>query len=135
MSTLSALRIPFAALAAAVRVVTAAARPAATDRFHTRLVKSVPTKDSVLATSPVSIRLWFSEPIELRVSKIRLESSAALAVALGSLRQDASTTDAPMTAAITQPLVAGTYTVYWTAASRHGDAAKGSYAFQVSGRR
>ena len=122
-------------MAAAVLVVSAAARPTATDRFHARLVKSVPAKDSVLSTSPASIRLWFNEPIELSVSKIRLESTEAQAVPLGGLKQDPGKTDAPVTATITHPLAAGTYTVHWTAASRDGHAVKGSYTFQVSGKR
>jgi methionine-rich copper-binding protein CopC len=103
-------------------------------RRHTRLLKSLPAKDTVLAVSPASVELWFSEPIELSVSRIRLVAADGKPVPLGALGQRGGDAAAPVTATLAAPVGDGVYTVHWTAASKDGHAVKDSYSFTIRSR-
>ena len=123
------LRAPLAMLLITVLAASAASAPAG--RFHTRLVKSTPSKDTLLAAAPVALELWFSERIDLAASRVQLVDAAAKVVPLAPLTQIAAQTDAPVVARITGPVAPGSYTVNWSAASGDGHAVKGSFGFRV----
>lgn len=99
--------------------------------FHTRLIKSIPAKDSVLSASPATVQLWFSEKIELGLSRVRLEGADGKSVSATPLTQAASVADAPVVARVPARLADGTYTLHWTAASGDGHAVKGSFGFTI----
>ena len=146
---MSSFPIPFVrrALVLGALFVTVAATSAANDAAtgdaersdaaavrHTRLLRSIPGKDSVITASPATIQLWFSEKIELGLSRVRIEGAGGKSVALSPLTQDASAADAPVVGRVPSPLADGTYTLHWTAASRDGHAVKGSFGFTIKAR-
>ena len=122
------------AIAAAAGVVftfaSAGALPAV--RFHAHLDKSEPAANDTLATSPHALKLWFSEKIELKTSRVQLEGGSG-PVALGDLVRDDAKENAPVTSVVTKALVAGRYTVSWTAGGKDGHPAKGTYRFVIKG--
>lgn len=126
------LRSPLAALLIAVLAASAATTPA--ERFHTRLVKSTPAKDTVLTAAPAALELWFSERIDLAASRVQLIDASAKSVPLAPLTQSTAGTEAPVVARITGPVAPGRYTVNWSAASGDGHAVKGSFGFTVRAR-
>ncbi len=122
-------RLALTALLVAVAAATAASAPAA--RFHTRLVKSAPAKDTTIAAAPKALELWFSERIDLKASRVRLTDATGKAVELASLTRDDAAENAPVVAGITGTMAAGQYTVNWAAASGDGHPVQGSFNFTV----
>ncbi len=127
--SLRSLRLPLAALVVAVLATVAASAPA--ERFHTRLVKSAPAKDTVLAAAPAALELWFSEKIDLAASRVQLVDAAAKPVPTAAITRDDSKPNEPVVARITGPVADGVYTVNWSAASGDGHPVKGSFNFTV----
>ncbi len=119
-----ALVAVFAAL-----VLTAATNSAEGARRHTRLVKSAPAKDSVVA-APTSLQLWFNEKVDLGITRVRLADAAGAAVAVGPLTR-ADSADAPIVAAVMGAVPAGVYTVSWSTASKDGHPVRGTFNFTV----
>ena len=101
------------------------------ERFHTRLVKSAPAKDTVLAAAPASVQLWFSEQIDLTTSRVQLVDAAAKPVPTAALTRDDTKADQPVVARVSGALANGVYTVNWSTASDDGHAVKGSFNFTV----
>lgn len=128
-------RLPLAALLLAVLVGAAFSRPTDDARpdaaRHTRLVKSIPAKDTTLTESPASLQLWFSERIELPISKVQLVGPGNRVVPTADLTRDDRTPDAPVVALLVTELAPGAYVVNWTAGSADGHAVKGAYRFTV----
>lgn len=106
------------------------ALPADAARRHTRLVRSIPMRDSVIATAPARVQLWFNEPIELKVSRLRLDGPAVKGVALQPLER-AAAADAPVTAPLPAGLADGRYVVHWSTASKDGHVVRDSFAFTL----
>jgi Uncharacterized protein, homolog of Cu resistance protein CopC len=103
-------------------------------RRHAKLLNSKPAARETLKASPMAIKLWFSEPVETGLSRIKLVGAGGATFATGRARTipgaDASTLMAPVTA----PLPAGSYRVQWAVASDDGHPVKGSYSFTVVSR-
>jgi copper transport protein len=98
---------------------------------HARLVRSTPAASGHLAEAPRELRLWFSERPELKFTSLELHDSAGVVVALGPV--SVVTGDAlGVSAAITQPLANGRYTVSWRTAAADGHATTGKYVFNVA---
>jgi methionine-rich copper-binding protein CopC len=127
-STLRLLRAPLAALVIAL-LAGAAAAPA--ERFHTRLVKSNPSKDTVLTASPEKLELWFSEKIDLAQSRVQLVGAGDKVVHLTPITRDDSKPDQPVVATLLADLAPGTYTVNWSASSGDGHPVRGGFRFSV----
>jgi methionine-rich copper-binding protein CopC len=122
----------FAALTILVATVAAFSAPfsRAEARRHVRLVRSEPAKDSVIRVAPTEIRLWFSEPLDLAVTRVRLTSTGMVPVPTGSMaRADAA--DAPIVVPIDAPLLDGNYSVNWSSQSKDGHPMRGSFRFSV----
>jgi methionine-rich copper-binding protein CopC len=122
------LRPSLVALLAAL--VLAAASPGEGARRHVRLVKSTPVKDSVVTAAPATVELWFSEPVELGVTRVRLTGVSGTTVATGPLKR-ADVADAPIIAAVLGPMADGIYTVNWSTASKDGHPVRGTFEFTV----
>ena len=102
--------------------------------WHARLLKSQPASHDTLTTPPASIKLWFSEPVELGVSRIRLVGPSGTPIALGKASRIANE-GAAMMAAVDRPLKPGTYWVRWTSAAQDGHALRGEFSFVVAPRK
>jgi len=133
--------IALAAIAFAVTAAASDARPALGHArpalvrgrpalFHAHLVKAQPGVNDTVTVSPDSLKLWFSERVELPLSKVALKGGGA-AKMLGELAFGGPGADAPMVVAVRDKLAPGTYTVDWTVAGKDGHATKGSFAFVV----
>ena len=134
--TLRSRSIIFGTLATALLLAVAMATPAEAARRHLRLVKSTPAADTVLAASPAALELWFSEKVELGVTRVRLEGPDAKPVALGAVKFGATkpgaTDEVPaVVATISAALAEGAHVVRWSTASRDGHVVKGEIAFTV----
>ncbi|MBL0173038.1 MAG: copper resistance protein CopC [Gemmatimonadaceae bacterium] len=116
-------------LVALMVMLSFAATPGAAMR-HLKLLKSSPSADTTLTTSPDAIRLWLSEAVELPATKIQLETAAGMTVTLAALTS-AATKNAPVVAAIPTPLAPGAYKVTWKAMSKDGHVVNGVFGFTV----
>lgn len=120
-------RLTLAALGAAVALTTAASAPPA---FHASLKKAIPGKGDTVAVSPDSLKLWFSEKVEIPLTKVTLSGGGA-AHKLGAPAVGGTVADAPIVVPVAEKLAPGTYTVDWTVAGKDGHPSKGSYDFVV----
>lgn len=121
----------FMALALLVTVAAAFVAPdhASTVRRHTRLVRSEPAKDSVVRVAPTELRLWFSETLDLAVTRVTLSDGNRQPVATGALTR--ATDRAPIVAPLTAALADGNYTVTWSTSSKDGHPVRGTFRFSV----
>jgi methionine-rich copper-binding protein CopC len=120
-----------ALLAVATTAVTAPAAPAADAlRRHVRLVRSEPARDSVVRVAPTEIRLWFSETLDLAVTRVQLTDGTRQQVRLKPITR-AEGADAPIVAAAEAPLADGNYMVTWTTSSKDGHPMRGTFRFTV----
>ena len=125
-----------AVIATTAATTAATSRPSAEESAfrHTRLLRSLPTADSVIKASPTTVQLWFSEKIELGLSRVRVIDAAGKSVSIAPLTQDATKANAPVVGRVPTPLADGVYTVNWTAASADGHAVKGTFNFTIRSR-
>jgi methionine-rich copper-binding protein CopC len=72
--------------------------------------------------------------VELAVTTAKLATASGASVALGAVARDTAK-NAPVVAAITKPLAAGSYVVTWSTAATDGHPAKGTFTFVVKGAR
>ncbi len=128
----TSLRLPFLVLAIGTALISTSPRIGdAIERRHTRLVRSVPAKDTVITVAPATLELYFNERIQLAVSRVRLETAGGDSVALGALQRDDSKPNTPVTAAVRGTLRAGRHVVRWSTASRDGHVVRDSFAFTL----
>jgi hypothetical protein len=99
---------------------------------HLRLTKSAPAKDASLSTSPAEIRLWFSLPPELSISRIKVTAADGTEVVLGEVKADV---DNVLVAAVPESMIAGEYEVSWRTSSGDGHPLTGTFAFAVESTR
>lgn len=115
----------FPTLAAAL-LVFAAAAPA---RAHDGLLRSVPTKDAHLATSPTALRLTFNRAPTLALVRIALAGPSGARVELEPFRIDSVTT---VVAGIPGALDAGVYEVTWQITGADGHPVRGQFRFTIA---
>ena len=93
---------------------------------HSKLETAVPDFDSVVTTSPEAVELTFNETIE-PISNLKLLDAAGEEIAI-----EKATVQGPvLRAAITEPLINGSYSVKWTIVGKDGHAVNGEYSFTV----
>ena len=124
-----ALRLNFRRTALVVAATTtvpvlSGARPA----FHLHLVKSAPAANATVATSPGSIRLWFSQRPELAVTTVKVTGPGSAAVALARL---ASGDSALVIAPVKTAMAPGSYSVAWRTMAKDGHVIRGTFSFRV----
>src|SRR5215211_6573352 len=96
---------------------------------HAKLLSSEPAANGMAMPPPTEIRLKFSEPVEIKFTKIEILGSDKKPVAIGPLRldeKDRSVVIAPLAA----PLADGDYAVNWQAVSKDTHKTKGSFGFE-----
>ena len=97
---------------------------------HAVFLRSEPADNSVLATSPSVIKIWYSEPIASDFSSAQLLDLNGKQIQLSSLQYDA--TDRTLMVLTPPQLPDGVYTVNWRAASASdGHATRGIFVFRV----
>lgn len=117
----------FAPASSTVTAVTAGAA------FHAHLVRADPAVNDTIAATPTAVRLWFSEPVELGLSRVKIVRVGGDTVKTSGLRHEGS---AATTAALdlsTPPTAPGTYVVTYRVVSRDGHPTSGSYNFVLKG--
>lgn len=119
------------ALAVAVLMSAGAAGYAPAPAWHTHLLRSEPAINDTLARSPNAIRLWFSEPVELAVTTVKLADAGGRGIALAKLTRADAGGAAPVAAALNVPLPPGSYVVTWRTAAKDGHPANGTINFVV----
>lgn len=97
---------------------------------HAFLVQSDPAPGARLETPPRQVRLWFSEPVDPRLSGIEVYDAARRRVDRGDLTADPA--DPRRLQVTLEPLSEGAYTVVWQAFSRvDGHLTRGFFGFAV----
>ena len=100
-------------------------------RRHVKLMKSSPAAGGTVTGSPTSVRLWFSERVEISLSRVKLMGASGSTVNSGKAARIPGETDAAFMVDVRAPLPAGTYVVHWTTAAGDGHPMKGEYRFVV----
>lgn len=93
------------------------------------LVRSDPQAGSIVASSPLSIQLSFSEALEVSASSVRVLDIDGAPVP--GLTSSASSDRQTLVIPVPQSLDNGAYTVAWNVTSAAGDSALGSFTFTI----
>lgn len=97
---------------------------------HANLVRSDPPANASLTRSPAEIRLWFTEPLEQRHSRITLRDATGEVVSAPPTQVDSA--DARQMVLVPGDLPDGLYTVVWQALSASdGHLTQGSFPFGI----
>ena len=107
----------------------APAAPARDAAFHAHLVRADPAVNDTIASTPRTVRLWFSEPVELGLSRIRIMRMGGDTVKTSVLRHDGSAATTAALDLASPPTAPGTYIVTYRVVSRDGHPSSGSYQF------
>ena len=110
-------------LAAAVVTCTPAAA-------HAFLDHAMPAVGSTVRTSPTTVRLAFSEPLEPAFSRVHVEDAAGKAVNAGDGHVDAA--DHAILVVAVPSLPPGTYRVRWRVVSIDTHVTEGDYTFTIA---
>ena len=97
---------------------------------HARLVHASPKVGEVVRRSPTEVRLWFSETIELPLSRVTLAPPGGPEVPTGRLAldpQDRHVVVTPLPAG----LPPGPYRLNWRVISVDGHRTEGDFTFRV----
>lgn len=96
---------------------------------HANLLRSDPPANATLDTSPIIIRLWFTEPLESNFSRFTLRDSSGTVVTTPPSQVD----PADHTLIVMRPrtLPDGLYTVSWRVLSTDGHSTEGSFSFGI----
>jgi hypothetical protein len=119
------------ALITAVGVATTLAPNARAGARHLELLRSQPARDTTVAATPASLKLWFSEPPETAISSIRLTGPDSAVVTLGKLTLDKAT-NAPLVAPVTGKMKPGRQKVAWRTMGDDGHAVTGEFVFTLA---
>ena len=101
----------------------------APERFHAHLVRAEPAVNDTIATTPRSVRLWFSEPLELGLSRVKIMRVGGDTVKTGGLRHEGSETTTASLDFAAPATAPGTYVVTYHVVARDGHPTTGSYNF------
>ena len=99
---------------------------------HTRLLRSAPPNDTSLAAAPRSVTLWFTKPVQPKLSRLQLTDASGAKVETAALRATSDSATV-LEARITGAMKPGAYTVAWTTTSRDSHVIKGTLHFRVTG--
>lgn len=107
----------------------ASSSPAAESRRHTKLEKASPGPNDTIVVAPASLKLWFSEKLDLKTIQLRLQREQGPIATLGTVGRDSVNSDKSAVYAIMSDLDPGTYRVTWAVAGPDGHPVQGRYAF------
>jgi len=99
---------------------------------HARYDRSDPAADSVVASAPTQLRVWFTQELVTRGSRLEVLDAAGNRVDQDDSRVDLNDPDRKLMLVTLMPLADGVYTVNWRSVSAEdGDDADGSFRFGV----
>jgi methionine-rich copper-binding protein CopC len=119
----------FAGVTAFAPASPAPVRPAVDALFHAHLVRAEPAVNDTLASTPKSVRLWFSEPVELGLSRVKIMRAGGDTVKTSGLRHEGTASSTAALDLASPPTEPGTYVVTYRVVSRDGHPTAGSYSF------
>ena len=94
--------------------------------LHLRLVRAEPAANTALERAPTAVRLWFSQPAEAAVTRVRvIGPRGPVAVAAPTPMPDG------IAANVRGPMPAGAYRVEWRTMAADGHGVGGQYGFRV----
>lgn len=127
--------IPAALLFAGVTAFAPASPVARTHAaaFHAHLVRADPAVNDTIAATPRTVRLWFSEPVELGLSRVKIVREGGDTLKTSMLRHDGSAATTAALDLAAPPTAPGTYVVTYRVVSRDGHPSSGSYRFVLKG--
>jgi copper resistance protein C len=99
-------------------------------RFHLALSKTQPAANDTVAESPKTIKLWFTESVQLSATGVKITGAAKHEVPLSAITI-AAAAKSPAVAEIKETLKPGKYTVDWKTMSADGHPNKGTFVFTV----
>jgi methionine-rich copper-binding protein CopC len=99
--------------------------------FHAHLVRAEPAVNDTLMSTPKSVRLWFSEPLELALSRVKIMRIGGDTVKTGALRHEGDASTTASLDLLAPPTLPGTYVVTYHVVARDGHPTTGSYSFVV----
>jgi methionine-rich copper-binding protein CopC len=119
---------PAALLFAGVTAFSPASRDASS-RFHAHLVRADPAVNDTIAATPKTVRLWFSEPVELALSRVKIVRVGGDTLKTSTLRHDGSAATTAALDLASPATTPGTYVVTYHVVARDGHPSTGSYNF------
>lgn len=98
--------------------------------MHTRLARSEPAAEAVVAAPPRALQLWFEGGVEAAFTQVTLHGSTGARLALGAAEKGAE----PGLLVVPVPLRLrpDRYTVSWETVGRDGHVIRGSFRFAVA---
>jgi methionine-rich copper-binding protein CopC len=100
-------------------------------RFHAHLVRADPAINDTISTTPKTVRLWFSEPVELALSHMQVVRVGGDTLRTGTLRHEGSAATTAAADLTTPAATPGTYVVSYHVVARDGHPSSGEYRFVV----
>jgi hypothetical protein len=97
---------------------------------HTHFYMSEPFPDEILTTSPATVRLTFSSPVEVDFSNIVVKNNKGIRVDNKTVKQ-ASDNPKILETGLPATLEPGNYHVDWSVASGDGHRVKGNFSFTI----
>ncbi len=97
---------------------------------HAHLVNAIPAVGATV-TGVDTLRLNFSEGIEIKFSKVEVMGADAAPIALAAVALDPAD-DKAVVISLPGRLAAGTYTVHWTVVSVDTHRTQGTYTFTIA---
>lgn len=94
--------------------------------LHAVLLSSSPAEGSVLAHTPATVRVWFSEPVQLVGQSLTIFSPSGEAIEPGAVQVRGQEISMPFRAS-----AEGTYLVNWHVISEDTDPTSGSFTFSI----
>jgi copper resistance protein C len=98
--------------------------------LHLKLARSEPAANATVPAAPTVIKLWFSQPPQLAVTRVSLVHGGDAPVSLAPVTR-AQGADAPVVAPVPAGLAPGRWTIRWRTVSADGHAVKGDIPFTV----
>jgi methionine-rich copper-binding protein CopC len=95
--------------------------------LHLKLDRSDPSAGATLDAPPAAVRLWFSQAVELPVTKVTVTNAAKETIAVRALER---ATDGAVVAPL-PTIGAGRYSVSWRTMAKDGHVVKGDFSFTV----
>ena len=113
-----------------LRLLLIAVAASTTVEGHAFLKRAEPAVGSTIQSSPVHIRIWFSEKIEPTLSSVQVFEASGREVDNHDAHVDRSSQE--LLRVSLPPLQAGTYKVVWRVVSVDSHVTKGSFMFRVA---
>ncbi len=94
-------------------------------------MKADPAVNDTVSTTPKAVRLWFSEPVELALSRMQVVRVGGDTLKTGALRREGTSSATAAADLATPATIPGTYIVTYRVVARDGHPTSGTYTFVV----